>query len=97
MSARRLLLVFSGCVAAGAVSLAQVGRGGSQWLAPLGDAHEALELAQVDHGAILGTRAYAGRPYLSPVSHSTVATLLPRATRPRSNSCNAAATLAAAE
>jgi antitoxin PrlF len=37
------------------------------------------------------------RPYFSPVSHSTVATVAPRATMPRSNSCSAAATLAAAE
>jgi hypothetical protein len=38
MRARRLLLVCGGCLLAGGLSFAQVGRGGSQWLAPLADA-----------------------------------------------------------
>jgi hypothetical protein len=38
MCARRVLLVCGGCLAAGALSVAQVGRGGSQWLAPFADA-----------------------------------------------------------
>lgn len=38
MRARRLLLVCGGCLVAGGLSFAQVGRGGSQWLAPLADA-----------------------------------------------------------
>jgi hypothetical protein len=38
MRARRLLFVCGGCLVAGALSFAQVGRGGSQWLAPLADA-----------------------------------------------------------
>ena len=38
MRAQRLLLVSAGCLVAGGLSFAQVGRGGSQWLAPLADA-----------------------------------------------------------
>jgi hypothetical protein len=38
MNARRLMLVCGSCLVAGGLSFAQVGRGGTQWLTPLGDA-----------------------------------------------------------
>jgi hypothetical protein len=53
MRVRRLMLVCGGCVVAGALSFAQVGRGGSQWPAPLADAQRTSWVRNDDKISVL--------------------------------------------